>query len=82
MVALMLITVLSAASSADDISVSKEIVYTNTEPAESSAIAFLFGRIKNLYDDDYEIRFNAVNVRIISFIPEFGIYRWNFLLWY
>lgn len=43
-------------------------------PCEKLDLAFIRGRIDFLYYDDYEIDFNAVNVRITSLIP-FGFYH-------
>jgi hypothetical protein len=55
------------------VSIEEKTISTSTDP--DPEYSFIFGRIKDLYDDDYEIRFNAVNLRIISFMPEFGIYH-------
>jgi hypothetical protein len=76
MVALMLVTVLSAVSSADDISVSKKIVYTNTEPTSYPTFAYLCGRIKNVSVYEFATCFDAVNLYIVSLIP-FGFYHLN-----
>jgi hypothetical protein len=74
MVALMLITVFSAVVGVNAISIKEETVSTNTEPAEYSKSACLFGRIENLYEDEYQKTFNAVNLRIVSLFP-LGFYH-------
>ncbi len=50
------------------------LVSENIEPSEASDLVYLYGRIKNLWEDDYEKSFNAVNLRIRSLIP-FGFYH-------
>ena len=56
------------------ISIKEETVSTNTESAEYSKSACLFGRIENLYEDEYQKTFNAVNLRIVSLFP-LGFYH-------
>ena len=58
------------------ISLKHETVSTNTESAEYSITAYIFGRIENLSEDEYQKSFNAVNLRIISLFP-FGFYHLN-----
>ena len=63
------------APSFNAVSINEETVSTIAEPGPD--LAFLLGRIENLYEDDYEKTFNAVNLRIISFLPSFGFYHLN-----
>jgi len=58
------------------VSIKDEKVSTNTESAEYSITAYLFGRMENLSEDEYQKSFNAVNLRIISLFP-FGFYHLN-----
>jgi len=58
------------------VSIKDETVSTNTESAEYSITAYLFGRIENLSEDEYQKSFNAVNLRIVSLFP-FGFYHLN-----
>ena len=58
------------------ISIKDKAVSTNIELSEYSITAYLFGRIENLYEDEYQKSFNAVNLRIVSLFP-FGFYHLN-----